>query len=403
MITLNNYSAIVGQKVINRIKKKAKKFRSKNIVAISSTHQGGGVAEILNSFVFLMNELGINFGWRIIHGTPDFFEITKVIHNGLQGRNIKLKQRQKRIYLEINQKFSIYTHLKHNLVIVHDPQPLALINFYKKYQPWVWRCHVDLSKPDKKIWNFLSPYIKNYDEMIVSDERYKKITPVKQRVIHPAIDPLSDKNKSLPEVRVKRIIKNLGLRLDRPIIAQVSRFDSFKDPIGVIKIFELVKKQIDCQLVLLGNTASDDPEGVNLYREIVRKYGRRHDIKILINVHDNDLAVNALQKSATVIVQKSAKEGFGLVASEALYKGTPVVAANTGGLPLQVLDGQTGFLRSFNDVRGFADSLLLILKNRKLRNQLGQQGRKHVIKNFLITRLIEDWLNLFADYLDDHS
>lgn len=403
MITLNDYSAIVGRKVIARIKKKAQKLKGKNIVAISSTHQGGGVAEILNSFVFLMNELGINFGWRIIHGTPDFFEITKAIHNGLQGRNIKLKQRQERIYLEINQKFSIYTHFKHDLVIVHDAQPLALINFYKKCQPWVWRCHVDLSNPDKKIWNFLSPYIKNYDEMVISDERYKKAISVKQRVIHPAIDPLSDKNKSLSEVQVKRIVKNLGLKLDRPIIAQVSRFDSFKDPMGVIKIFELVKKRTDCQLVLLGNTASDDPEGVSLYREIVRKYGRRHDIKILINVRDNDLAVNALQRSAAAVVQKSAKEGFGLVASEALYKGTPVVATNVGGLPLQVLNGQTGFSHPFDDVKGFADSLLLILKNKKLRNQLGQQGRKHVLSNFLVTRLMEDWLDLFADYLSSYN
>ncbi|MDP2586681.1 MAG: glycosyltransferase [Candidatus Komeilibacteria bacterium] len=399
MVKLNDYTAIVGPSVMARIRQKAKKLAGKKIVAISSTHQGGGVAEILNSFVFLMNELGINFGWRIIHGTPDFFEITKIIHNGLQGAEVKLTNRQKQVYLEVLRRFSVFNHLHHDLVIIHDPQPLALIDFYQKKQPWIWRCHVDLSDPGKSPWDFLAAYVKKYDAMVVSDERYKKNLAVGQKIIHPAIDPLSDKNKKLTALEIKRVLKNLGVNPAKPIIAQVSRFDLFKDPAGAAEIFRLVRKKINCQLVLLGNTASDDPEGVVVYEGLLKKYGRDKDIKILINVHENDLAVNAVQRAASVVMQKSTKEGFGLVAAEALYKGTPVVASGVGGLPLQVLNNQTGFVHPPDDFLGFARSIEEILKNKKLREKLGEQGRQHVIDHFLITRLLEDWLDLFAEYL----
>lgn len=399
MLNLKDYRKIVGDEVIDKICNKAKKFSRKHIVCISSTHQGGGVAEMLNSIVFLFNEIGIDFGWRIIHGTPDFFTVTKKFHNALQGSKMCLSDRKKNMYLGTNKRFSLFTHLKHDLVIVHDPQPLALIEFYKKAQPWILRFHIDLSSPNKVVWDYLRHFIKKYDHVVVSTEEYKKNLSISQSIIHPAIDPLSQKNKSISEHRINKCIKRQGIDINKPIISQISRFDKWKDPGGVVKIFERVKKEVDCQLVLLGNIAMDDPEGVKIYNRVIRKYGNCEDIKILANVSDNDLVVNALQRKSSVIIQKSLKEGFGLTVSEALYKGTPVVASNIGGIPLQVIDGKNGFLHKPNDIKGFSKSIIKILKDEKLGDKLGKNGREYVKNNFLITRLIIDWLNLFEKFL----
>jgi len=399
---LSKYKRIVGEEVINTIYKKAKKLSNKHIVCISSTHQGGGVAEMLNSIVFLFNEVGISFGWRIIHGSPDFFEVTKRIHNALQGGNMKFSEQKKKIYYETNRRFSEFSHLNHDLVVVHDPQPLPLTDFYSrknKKQPWIWRCHIDLSNPNRNVWNYLKEFIKKYDHFVVSTEEYKKNIPVPQTIIHPAIDPLSPKNKLLFQKTIDKYLKQSGINLRKPIIAQISRYDKWKDPEGVIKIFEKVKKQINCQLVLLGNTAPDDPEGVRIYGKILKKYGNREDVTILVNVNDNDLVVNSLQRKAAVIVQKSIKEGFGLTVSEALYKGTPVVASNVGGIPIQVIHGENGFLHEPNDIEGFSQSIVKILKSSHLRKEMGENGREFIKKNFLITRLMLDWLNLFNQYL----
>lgn len=399
---LSQYKRIVGTKVINEIYEKAKKLSNKHIVCISSTHQGGGVAEMLNSIVFLFNEVGISFGWRIIHGSPDFFEVTKRIHNALQGGNMKFSEQKKKIYYETNRRFSEFSHLNHDLVVVHDPQPLPLTDFYSrknKKQPWIWRCHIDLSNPNRNVWNYLKEFIKKYDHFVVSTEEYKKNIPVPQTIIHPAIDPLSPKNKLLFQKTIDKYLKQSGINLRKPIIAQISRYDKWKDPEGVIKIFEKVKKQINCQLVLLGNTAPDDPEGVRIYGKILKKYGNREDVTILVNVNDNDLVVNSLQRKAAVIVQKSIKEGFGLTVSEALYKGTPVVASNVGGIPIQVIHGENGFLHEPNDIEGFSQSIVKILKSSHLRKEMGENGREFIKKNFLITRLMLDWLNLFNQYL----
>lgn len=399
MTQLKFYKKIVGEKIIKEIYTKAKKFQDKHIVCISSTHQGGGVAEILNSILFLFDDIGIDFGWRIIHGSPDFFTITKKFHNALQGGKIHLSKRKRETYIKTIKRFSAITHLNHDLVIVHDPQPLALIKFYKKKQPWIWRCHVDLSHPNKILWNYLKQFIKKYDHLVVSAKEYKKNIPVKQSVIYPAIDPLSLKNKPMQEKHIDNCLSELEINLDKPIIAQISRFDKWKDPEGVIKIFNLVKKKVDCRLVLLGNIVMDDPEGLTIYNKIIKKYNHHPDIKILVNVSDNDRVVNSLQRKSTVIIQKSIKEGFGLTVSEALYKGTPVVASNIGGLPLQVIDGVNGFLHHPKDIRGFSQSIIKILENEELRHNLGQKGKKHIIENFLITRLIIDWLNLMSIYL----
>ena len=397
---LKEYRKIVGEEIIEKIHEKAKKLFKKHIVCVSSTHQGGGVAEILNSLIFLFNEVGIKFGWRILHGTPDFFTITKKFHNSLQGAGIHLSENKKRIYTETNKRFSLFNHLDHDLVVVHDPQPLPLIEFYDKKQPWIFRCHIDLSNPSPELWKYLKSFIEKYDELVVSTEEYKKILTIPQTIIHPAIDPLSHKNRQVEKKTIEKYLAKNGINLKKPIISQISRYDIWKDPEGVIKIFDRVKKEVDCQLVLLGNAATDDPEGVKIYSKIVKKFGDRKDIKILVNVSANDLVVNCLQRISAVVVQKSSREGFGLTVSEALYKGTPVVASNVGGIPLQVINGENGFLHEPNDFEGFTESILKILKNRDLREKMGEKGKEHIRKNFLITRLMLDWLNLFERHLN---
>jgi len=396
---LEKYKKIVGEKIVEKIYKKAKKLLKKNIVCISSTNQGGGVAEMLNSIIFLFNEIGIKFDWRIIHGTPNFFTITKKFHNALQGADIHLSKDKKRIYYETNRKFSMLNHLDYDLVVVHDPQPLSLIDFYKKKQPWIFRCHVDLSNPNLEAWNYLRHFILKYDELVISTEEYKKNLSIPQTVIHPAIDPLSQKNCQVQKKTIKKYLSKNGIDFKKPIISQISRYDKWKDAEGVIKIFERVKKEVDCQLVLLGNIASDDPESIDVYTEIVRKFGNRKDIKILVNVNANDLVVNCLQRKSAVIIQKSLKEGFALTVSEALYKETPVVASNVGGIPLQIIHGENGFLHEPNDINGFAESIVTLLKDDKLRKKMGKNGKEYIKKNFLITRLMLDWLDLFEKYL----
>ncbi len=396
---INDYKKIVGDKVIKNLRQKAKKFQNKHIVCINSTHQGGGVAEMLNSMVILFNQLGIDFGWRILQGSTDFFNVTKGFHNSLQGGKMNFGTKQKITYEETNKRFSIFTHLNHDLVIIHDPQPLSLINYYKKKQPWIWRCHIDLSNPNPEIWKYLKKFIRQYDHAAVSAEQYKKTLKIPQSIIHPAIDPLTSKNRELPNEKMNKYLRNLGIDLRIPIISQISRYDKWKDPEGVVKVFEKVKKKANCQLVLLGNTASDDPEGTKIYNNIMEKYGHRHDIKILVNVPNNDFVVNSLQKKSAVVLQKSTKEGFGLTVSEALFKETPVVASNTGGIPLQIINGENGFLHEPKDYNAFSASIVKLLQDKKLRKKMGENGREYVKKNFLITRLLNDWLNIFELYL----
>ena len=403
MLNLKNYRKVVGKEVIDSIYKKAEKFSGRHILCINSTCQGGGVAEILNSIALLFNEIGIDFEWKLLHGNPDFFIVTKKFHNALQGEKINLSQKKKKIYYEANKKFSRFTHINHDLdlVIIHDPQPLPLIDFYKKIQPWIFRCHIDLSNPNSEVWNYLKGFIEKYDHMIISREDYKRDDlKIPQSIIPPAIDPLSIKNREISKKTIEKYLTKFGINQDKPIISQISRFDKWKDPIGVLKVFNLVRKKANCQLVLLGSLAPDDPEGQKIFEKVgktVEKSKYKKDIKVLLV--NSDILVNSLQRASSVIIQKSIREGFGLVVSEALYKGTPVVASNVGGIPLQVIDGFNGFLHEPNDFKGFSESIIKILKDEKLRRELGKNGKEHVKKNFLITRLMLDWLDLFEKYL----
>ncbi len=401
MKNMRDYRKIVGNETIDRIHGEAEKLSGRHIVNVSSTYQGGGVAEMLNSVIPLFNKIGVKTGWRILYGSPDFFKVTKKFHNALQGGRLNLSKRKKDIYCGINKKFSLLCHMDHDLAVVHDPQPLPIIDFYRKKQPWIFRFHVDILKPNPKLWNYLKEFIRKYDHMVVSHPDYlKKDLKIKQSVIWPAIDPLSLKNKKISEARVGRLLEKNGVERSKPIISQVSRFDRWKDPVGVMKVFNHVRKKTNCQLVLAGSFAMDDPEGQSVLEKTEKMRERsRHKKDIKIVLEGSDYFINSLQRASSVVVQKSVKEGFGLTVSEALYKGTPVVASRVGGIPLQILDGENGYLHGPQDFNGFARSIIRILEDEKLREEMGRKGREHVKENFLLTRLMLDWMKLYQAYL----
>jgi trehalose synthase len=401
MRSLDDYSDIVGDEVLSSIYRKARKLSGKHVLHINSTYQGGGVAEILGSVVVLMNDVGIDTGWRILHGTPDFFAITKKFHNALQGGSVNLTEIKKRLYIRASEDFSVFTHIDHDCVIIHDPQPLPLIKYYAKKQPWIWRCHVDLSAANSSIWDYLKKFILRYDVMVVSSKKYlREDLPVEQRIIHPAIDPLSPKNMDISDGIVSKYLRKFGIPTDKPLITQISRFDRWKDPEGVLQVFKLVKKKLDCRLVLCGSMAADDPEGWEIHERVERKAREFiEDKEVILITSENSILVNALQRASDVIIQKSTREGFGLTVSEALWKGTPVVTSNIGGIPLQVSDGENGFLVEARDNKGFANRIIELLDKPDLAREMGRKGKEMVRKNFLITRVVSDHLDLLNGIL----
>jgi trehalose synthase len=396
-----DYIGIVGDEVISSIYKKARRLYNKRIININSTFLGGGVAEILSRLVPMMNEVGADVDWGIVHGNPAFFEITKKFHNALQGSSINLSQIKKKIYLDINEEFAGYTYLNYDCIIVHDPQPLPLIKFYKKHQPWIWRCHIDLSEPHKELWNFLKGFMLKYDIIIVSSEKFKKRQlPVEQRIIHPAIDPLSLKNRELSQKDILKYIRKAEIPTDKPLITQVARMDPWKDPDGALEVYNHVREKVDCRLLYCYNLAADDPQGIEVYSRVRRKANKlveRGDVIFVVG--NNDVLVNAIQRFSTIIIQKSTKEGFGLSVAEALWKAKPVVASNVGGLSVQIKDGLTGFLVNPYDIKGAANRVIRLLQNPSLAQEIGRQAKENVRKNFLITRLISDYLDLITDVL----
>jgi trehalose synthase len=401
MKRLEDYRGIVEDEVITMIYKKVRPLYGKHILNINSTYIGGGVAEILNSLVPLLDDIGVATGWRILHGTPDFFEVTKKFHNALQGREINLTEKKKRLYEETNSTFASYTHIAHDCVIIHDPQPLALIKFYKKRQPWIWRCHIDLTHPHKDTWEFLKNFIIRYDGVVVSDKKYiKKDLPLTYKIIPPSIDPLSLKNKPLSSKDIDKYVKKVGIPQDKLVLLQVARFDPWKDPEGVVEVFKLVKKKVDCILVYCYNLALDDPEGFSLYSRMLKKTEKLRERGEIIFVRgDNQILVNAIQRRADVVIQKSIREGFCIAVTEAMWKEKAVVASNIGGLPLQIVDGQNGFLLPPHNNEEFAERIIQLLKDKELREKIGKEAKERVRKKFLITRHILDYLDLFREVL----
>jgi trehalose synthase len=396
MLSLEDFRTIVPDETLAKIYARARHLYGKHIVHINSTYQGGGVAEILYSLVLLMNDVGVDTGWRILHGSPDFFNVTKKFHNALQGAGLNLSERKKQLYLRVNQHFARFTHIHHDCVIVHDPQPLALITFYGKRQPWIWRCHIDLTDPHEQLWDFLKGFVLKYDQVVISSEKYiKEDLPIDQRIMSPAINPLNLKNMDLDDKTILKYVAKAGIQNNKPVITQVSRLDPWKDPEGVLEVYKRVKEQVDCRLVFCYNLATDDPEGMQIYTKIYRKAKKFVDAgDVVFVVGNNDILVNSIQRFSSVILQKSIKEGFCLSVTEALWKGRPVVASNVGGLPSQIEDGRNGFLLDPQDLDGFAERIVYILKHPDEAKSLGERAKETVRQKFLITRLLSDYLDM---------
>lgn len=390
--SVEDYAPFIGDEAVERIAGKVRALGKLHLVNVSSTYYGGGVAELLTSLTLLMNASGLDAGWRVLQGRPDFFSVTKRMHNALQGDEINLSELKRQIYEEVVFENASRMHLDHDLVIVHDPQPLPLINHYRRKAPWVWRCHVDLSRPNPELWAYLSGFIERYDAVVVHLPEYaQKITPP-QRFIMPAIDPFSTANKELSEAEIDERLAHYDIPTDLPLVVQVSRFDKWKDPDGVIDAFEIARKEVDATLVLVGNVAVDDPEGPEMFSALSGRAGER--VRIL-SVQDSAL-VNALQRRAAVVVQKSLREGFGLTVTEAMWKGTPVVGGNVGGIRHQIEDGVNGYL--VDSVEQTAERIVTLLNDKRLSNRLGKAARETVRQRFLMTRLMEEWIDLYSAF-----
>ncbi len=390
--SVEQFESLVGAETVDRILHKAERLSDLHVVHINSTFYGGGVAEILSPLTVLMNSLGIRTGWRIIQGRPDFFSITKKMHNALQGEEINLSEQKKRIYEEVVFENAARMHLDHDIVIVHDPQPLPLIRHFRKNSPWIWRCHVDLSRPNPDLWGYLASFVEGYDAVILSLPEYAQNISVPQRFIMPAINPFSTTNKELSKAEIQDRLDHHDIPTDQPLVVQVSRFDKWKDPHGVIDAFRLARREIDATLVLLGNVATDDPEGQQIFESLCACGEER--IRIL-SAPDSAL-VNALQRQATVVLQKSLREGFGLTVTEAMWKGTPVIGGNVGGIRHQIADGVNGFL--VDSVEQAAERIVQLIKNPELGGKLGRAARETVRERFLLTRLIEEQLDLIGAF-----
>lgn len=391
MTGLEEYIPIVGQAVIDDLRLLAERLKGRVVQHINSTAVGGGVAEILNRMVPLLRELGVDTRWDLIKGGEQFFEVTKKFHNALHGRKEKVTLRDFEIFMETSNKNLEEVKIYGDIVFVHDPQPIALIR-KKAGNKWIWRCHVDVSAPLASVWDFLSGFIKDYDASVFSAPGFSQQLPVRQFLIAPSIDPLSDKNRELPEEVITEVLNKYHLKKDKPIITQISRFDRLKDPVGVIEVFQRVKRYNDCQLVLAGGTAADDPEGLEVLEEVKAKAGGDLDIHILLLPH-NDIEVNALQGASDVIIQKSLREGFGLTVAEALWKSKPVVASNVGGIPLQIKHKYSGLL--CHSIDGAAFAIKQLLNSPEYAKKLGQNGHEHIKNNFLLTRHLRDYMLVF--------
>ncbi len=391
MAKIEEYTPLVGQAVMDDLRLLGERLKGKVIQHINSTPVGGGVAEILNRMVPLLRELQVDTKWDVIKGGEQFFEVTKKFHNSLHGRPGEVSQRDFDIFMDTSRENIKDVNTYGDIVFVHDPQPIALVQ-KKDSNKWLWRCHVDVSNPNEKVWNFLMNFIVQYDSAVFSAPSFSRKIPIRQFLISPSIDPLSDKNKELPQEKIDFVLRKYGIEKNKPIITQISRFDRLKDPVGVIDSYLQVKKYIDCQLILAGGAANDDPEGFQVLSEVREKAKNDPDIHILL-LPQNDIEVNALQRASDVILQKSIKEGFGLTVSEALWKAKPVVASNVGGIPLQIKHKYSGLL--CHSVEGASFAVKQLLSSPEYARKLGENGREHVKNNFLITRHLRDYMLLF--------
>lgn len=393
---LSKYEKIIGYEEIERLKDQARRLKGITLLHVNSTGTGGGVAEILKSLVPLFRDLGISCEWKVIRGTKEFFRITKSLHNSVQGVGGKsrLTRDMAKEYQRVNRENAKRLGLGADVVVVHDIQPLPLVEA-KGRNKWVWRCHIDLSRPEREVWEFLHSYVASYDATIFSVPEFRQALSIPQYIIAPSIDPLSEKNRDLSPQKVRELYQKFRIPKGRPTLLQVSRFDPSKDPLGVIEAYRILKERMDCQLVLAGGGAEDDPEGSKILAQVMEEKRDDPDIHILDLPPTSFLEINALQRGADVIIQKSLKEGFGLTVTEALWKEKAVVGGKVGGIKLQIRDGENGFLVS--SVGEAAQRVEYLFKNPSQAQKMGKAGKKLVREKFLIARHLKDYLNLVSE------
>jgi trehalose synthase len=393
-IPLDDYLALLGQGEIDELRVLAKPLRGRSIEMINSTAVGGGVAEILNRLLPLAVELELDMRWEVMTGGDDFYGVTKAFHNALHGAPYHADPKDFEIFLACNEQNRARLPLDAEFMIIHDPQPAALIDGRKKNgNHWAWRCHIDLSHPHRGVWDFLDKFVARYDAAMFSSPEFSRSLPIPQYLFYPAIDPLSEKNRELESGFVERTLAQYQIDPLRPILTQISRFDRLKDPVGVIRAYRIVKRYFDCQLVLAGGSASDDPEGAVVLKEVQQEANGEADIHIIELPAWAPLEVNALQRASTIVIQKSLREGFGLTVSEALWKKKPVVASAVGGIPVQIIHKHTGLLA--HSVEGTAYQIRFLLSHPEIATRLGENGHEHVKENFLITEKLKRYMTLF--------
>ncbi len=393
-IPLDDYAALLGEGEIDELRVLAKPLRGRSIEMINSTAVGGGVAEILNRLLPLAEELELNMRWDVMTGGDDFYGVTKGFHNALHGAPYHADPKDFEIFLACNERNRARLPLDAEFMIIHDPQPAALIEGRQNNgNHWAWRCHIDLSHPNRAVWDFLDKFVARYDAAMFSSPEFSRSLPIPQYLFYPAIDPLSEKNRELEIAFVARTLAQYQIDPLRPILTQISRFDRLKDPVGVIRAYRIVKRYFDCQLVLAGGSASDDPEGAVVLKEVQEEANGEADIHIIELPAWAPLEVNALQRASTIVIQKSLREGFGLTVSEALWKKKPVVASAVGGIPVQIIHKHTGLLA--HSVEGAAYQIRFLLSHPEIATKLGENGHEHVKENFLITQKLKRYMTLF--------
>jgi trehalose synthase len=390
---LDRYASVVGPEVIEELVRVAHAVRHLRVQHVNSTSVGGGVAEILTRMVPLLRELGVDTRWDVIKGDREFFNVTKAIHNGLHGTPTELTDDMTAAFVRTTEMNLGEFDPWGDVIFIHDPQPAGLVAARSRSKArWVWRCHIDVSSPDPGVWGFLEPLVRQYDGIVVSMPAFARPMPIPHYLVAPSIDPISDKNRDLEPDYVQQVLEKYSIDPARPVVTQISRFDRLKDPLGVIQAYWLARRRADCQLVLAGGGADDDPEGAIVLQEVREAAGRDPDIHVLELPVFSDLEINALVRGSTVVLQKSLREGFGLTVAEAMWKRKPVIGSAVGGIVSTVLDGITGYL--VHSPEGAARRIVDLLKDPELCRRLGENGRQHVLSNYLTTRHVRDYLLL---------
>jgi trehalose synthase len=403
MPRLEDYRPVVGEQVLSELRVLARSLKGRSVQHVNSTAVGGGVAEILNRMVPLMNELEIPTSWDVVKGGEAFYAVTKKFHNALHGDPVDVTPKDYQVFEDTTDENLGSMNLGADFVFIHDPQPCALVKSRRKMKNrWLWRCHIDVSRRHPGVWEFLKPYVEQYDASVISAPSFAQAISIRQALVAPSIDPLSDKNRELTREEIRAVLERLEIPTDKPLVTQVSRFDRLKDPLGVIEAFQIAKRSVDARLLLVGGSADDDPEGSQVLAEVRERAKDDPDILVLCLPPTSHVEINAIQRASAVIVQKSLREGFGLTVSEALWKGKPVIAGAVGGIPLQVIHKQTGAL--VHTIEGAARWIRRLLTETAMAKRLGESGREHVRNNFLLTRHLRDYMLLFlsAEHGDEN-